>query len=172
MIPLRTLAASLALGLALAATAGCKQNGAANGSGSDTAASEAATPSPLSEARLILPAVRGNPAAAYFTLTNDTTGTRAISGIQIDGIGKTEVHQTIGTEMTPVERIDVAPGTNIVFEPGKLHIMAFDVASTLKPGDTTKITVQFATGDNISGPMKVEAAGAAAMGGMDHGDSH
>lgn len=172
MNPLRTLAASLTLGLALLATAGCQQDGAKNGSGSEPAPSEAAANSPLSDARLVLPAVRGNPGAAYFTLTNDTTGTRAISGIQIDGVGKTEVHQTIGTEMTPVERIDVAPGTNIAFEPGKLHVMAFDVSGTLKPGDTTKLTVQFATGDKVSGSMKVESAGAAAMGGMDHGDGH
>ncbi|MFM5885043.1 MAG: copper chaperone PCu(A)C [Novosphingobium sp.] len=169
---LRSHAAVFPLVLALTAIAGCQQNGAKREAATDDAPSAAASASPLSDARLVLPAVRGNPGAAYFTLTNETTGTRAIAGIQIDGVGKAEAHQTIGTEMTPVERIDVAPGTNIAFEPGKLHVMAFDLASTLKPGDTTTMTVLFATGDKISGPMKVVAAGAAAMGDMDHGEDH
>lgn len=162
----------LALALTLAALGGCKQETAKSDHGQADAASTAAEESPISDARLILPAVKGNPAAAYFAVKNDTSGTMAIASIAIDGIGKTEVHQTIGTEMTPVDRVEIAPGTKIVFEPGQLHVMAFDVANTLKAGGTTQMTVTFAAGGKATSAMKIEAAGEAAMGEMDHGEDH
>jgi copper(I)-binding protein len=169
---LRPAAATLALALTLAALSGCKQETAKRDRVPGDAASVAAEASPISDARLILPAVKGNPAAAYFAIKNDTSGTMSISSIAIDGIGKTEVHQTIGTEMTQVDRVDIAPGTSIAFEPGQLHVMAFDVANTLKAGNTTQMTVSFAAGGKATSTMKIEAAGAAAMGEMDHGEGH
>lgn len=121
----------------------------------------------VSEARLVLPAVSGNPGAAYFTLANQGSGTAALAAVSIDGAAKAEMHQTQGNAMTPVDRVDVAPGTSISFEPGKMHVMAFELDPKLKAGSSTEMTLTFADGDKISAQLKIEAAGAAAMGGMD-----
>lgn len=137
-----------------------------------SAASAAAAPEAkpgieLSEGRLVLPAVAGNPGAAYFQINNSAGASTVIAGISIDGSAKTEVHQTIGDTMTKVDQVEIAPSTSIKFEPGALHVMVFELASTLKPGAKTELTVTFADGDKVSAPLKIEAAGGG-MGGMEH----
>lgn len=151
--------------------------GACNGAKDETKAEATAAPEgkpgiTLADGKLVLPAVSGNPGAAYFALDNESTGTVSIASIAIEGVGKAEVHQTMGGQMKPIDRIDVEAKTVIKFEPGALHVMAFDVSGNLKPGDTTEMTVTFADGDKVSAPLKLEAMGAGAMEGMDHGDSH
>ncbi|MDE2411565.1 MAG: copper chaperone PCu(A)C [Sphingomonadales bacterium] len=170
---IRPAAASLTLALALFALSGCKQE--ATKTEAKTSASASATPSTfkadVSGGRLILPAVKGNPGAAYFTVRNETTGTMAITAIAVDGAGKAEMHQTMGGEMTPVDRIDIAPGTAVTFEPGKLHVMLFDLAADkLKPAAAATMTLTFANGDKLSAPLEIEAMGAGAA--HDMGDMH
>lgn len=117
----------------------------------------------ITAARLVLPAVPGNPGAAYFALGNQSKGTVAITGVAVAGAGKTEIHTP---EMKMVDRAEAEAGTTLTFEPGKVHVMVYDVAPSLKPGDNAELTVMFADGDKISVPAKVEGAGAAAMGGL------
>jgi copper(I)-binding protein len=174
-IPVKSLRpASLALPVVLAmlALGGCKRDAGNSDAKASAAASEPASDLSISDARLVLPAVKGNPGAAYFSVENASTGTKAIAGIAIDGVGKAETHQTIANEMTSVDRVEIAPGTHIAFEPGKLHVMAFDLAGTLKAGGTTRLTVTFATGETATAAMAIQTAGDAAMGGKDHGSSH
>lgn len=132
------------------------------------AAPEAKPGVALADGRLVLPAVAGNPGAAYFQINNSAGASTVIAAISIDGVAKTEVHQTIGDTMTKVDQVEIAPSTSITFAPGALHVMAFDLASTLKAGGTTELTVTFADGDKASTPLKIEAAG----GGGDHGEAH
>lgn len=169
---LRSTALALTAAAALASLGGCKQQGREPDHTASDAASEAASDLAIDDARLVLPAVKGNPGAAYFAIRNETTGTKAIAGIAIDGVGKTETHQTIANEMTAVDRVEIAPGTHIAFEPGKLHVMAFDLAGTLQAGGKTRLTVTFATGETATSTMNIQSARDAAMGGMDHGGSH
>jgi periplasmic copper chaperone A len=171
VINARRFALPLAAALSLAALGACD-------SGKEAAKQEA-TQAPegkpgisVADGKLILPAVSGNPGAAYFALDNEGTGTVSIAAIAIDGVGKTEVHQTIGGQMKPVDRIDVEAKTVIKFERGGLHVMAFELGDQLKAGETTEMTVTFADGDKVSAPLKIEAMGADAMGGMDHGEGH
>ena len=122
-------------------------------------------------ARVVLPAVPGNPGAAYFTLDNQSKDVVAIASVTIDGAGKTEMHTTMDSAMDsamkPVARVEAEPRTQIAFEPGKLHVMVFDLGS-LKAGTETELTMTFTDGDKLSIPAKVEAMGDAAMGGMKH----
>lgn len=118
-------------------------------------------------ARVVLPAVPGNPGAAYFTLDNQSKDVVAIASVTIDGAGKTEMHTTMDSAMKPVARVEAEPRTQIAFEPGKLHVMVFDLGS-LKAGTETELTMTFTDGDKLSIPAKVEAMGDAAMGGMKH----
>ncbi len=159
-----------ALALTLAATltlAGCgKGADGPAGSASASVASEDKTGLSLSDGRLVLPAVAGNPAAAYFTLASDGHGSRALVMVAIDGAESAEMHQTQGGSMAKVDRLESDPGTRIVFAPGGLHVMAFKLKPGLKPGDKVEMTLSFDGGDKLSGPLTVAAPGGDAMGDM------
>ena len=121
--------------------------------------------------RLVLPAVKGNPGAAYVLLDNRSGATVAVASVAIDQAAKAEIHQTAGGTMAPVGRLEVAPGTKAEFKPGGLHIMAFGLDPNLQPGGKAELTVTFADGENLKVPLTVEPPGGA-MAGMDHGDMH
>lgn len=124
--------------------------------------------------RLVLPAVKGNPGAAYFVLDNRTGGTLILATLAIEGAGKAEIHQTMADKMLPVDRVEIAGGTNLKLEPGKLHAMVFDISPKLAVGGKTEMTLTFADGDKMSVPLSIEAAGGGSteMEGMGHGEMH
>jgi len=161
---LAAIAAPLALVLTLAA---CQQKTGDAGNPEPTtsaAAPDAKPGSSLSEGRLVLPAVGGNPGAAYFTLTNAGKAPVSIAAIAVTGAARAEMHQTSGGAMRAVSKADVAPGASLKFEPGSSHVMLFDLDPKLAAGGTTELTVTFADGDKISAPLTIEAAGG--MGAM------
>jgi copper(I)-binding protein len=123
----------------------------------------------ISEGRLVLPAVKGNPGAAYFTLENSGSGSIGIAAVAIEGAGKTEIHQTIGGAMSSVDQLLIDPGTKLSFRPGELHVMVFDLDPKLAAGGTSEMTVTFADGDKTSARLTIQSAGEAAMGEAEHG---
>ena len=164
----RRLALPLAVSLSLLALGACGQQ-AKEAQPAATGAPEAKEGVTVTGGTFTLPVVSGNPGAAYFAIDNQSANTVSIAAIAIDGVGKTEVHQTMGGTMKPVDRLDVEPKVAMKFEHGAMHVMAFEVDGKLKAGDTTEMTITFTDGDKISAPLKIEAMGAAAMDGMDHG---
>lgn len=112
----------------------------------------------ISEGRLVLSAVTGNPAAAYFTLTNGGTAT-TIASVAIDGADKSDMHETVGIEMKPLANVPVAAGDKVIFAPGGKHVMVFGLKPSVTAGSTAKITVTFTGGTSLSAPLKVESAG-------------
>ena len=118
----------------------------------------------VTAARLVLPAVPGNPGAAYFALDNQSKDTVAIASVAVTGAGKTEIHTA---DMKVVDRAEAEPRTTLTFEPGKVHVMVFDVNADLNAGSETELTVTFTDGGKVSVPAKIEAMGTAAMGGKD-----
>lgn len=162
---------ALPLLMALSPLAACQQQEAKQ----DAAPASAPESKPglqLSEGRLVLPAVKGNPAAAYFKLDNTGSGTTSLAAVTIEGAAKAEVHQSMTGGMSAVDRIDIDPGSGLDFAPGDLHVMAFDLDPKLVPGGVTEMTLTFADGDKLSGPLKIQSAGEANMGGVDHGSGH
>lgn len=122
----------------------------------------------LSDGQLRLPAVKGNPGAAYFTVANSAAGgTVTISSVAITGAGKTEMHETRDGAMSPVDRVEVGPGSTVKFAPGGLHVMAFLLDPKLTEGGSTELAVTFADGTKAALPLKLVAAGA-----MNHGADH
>lgn len=164
----------------LAATAGlaaCKKSdspaaaqSAAAGESADALGPDAKPGVVAGAARLVLPVVPGRPGVAYFRVNNSTAASITLAGVHVEGVGKAEMHRTSGGAMTPVDHVDIAPGASLTFAPGGLHVMAFDIADTLKAGAGTELTLTFADGDKVSIPAKVEAMGAAGdgMAGMSH----
>ncbi|MEZ5737396.1 MAG: copper chaperone PCu(A)C [Novosphingobium sp.] len=128
----------------------------------------------ISGGTLVLPAVKGNPGAAYFTLTNSGDAPTSLANVYIDGAGKTEMHETKDGVMSPLNWVQLDPGATVKFERGGKHVMAFELADTLKPGDSAEMTLTFSGGDKLSAPLAVEAAGGGSsmtnMGDMEHGE--
>jgi len=163
LIPLAILAPILAL-------AACQQEKQAP----VEAAPEAKPGLAASDGALLLPVVKGNPGAAYFTLVNNGDKPATLAAIAIDGVGKAEMHETNGSTMAPVASLEVKPGETVRFERGGRHVMAFDLAPTLTAGSSVEMTLTFADGDKLSTLLKVKTMGGGEMnrGEMDHGDMH
>jgi periplasmic copper chaperone A len=158
----------LAAVAALALSACDKAPSEAPKAAESTAAAPDAKPGvAIAAARLVLPAVAGNPGAVYFMLDNRTAKEVRIAAIAIDGAAKVEMHQSTKGKMMPVDAVEVSAGTSVALEPGKLHAMVFTLDPKLKAGGNTEMTLTFADGDKVSVPLSIEAPGAAA-----HGDAH
>ncbi len=110
----------------------------------------------VSGARLVLPAVSGNPGAAYFSLTNGGDKPTELAAVYVTGSGGAEIHDTKAGEMNLAERVALAPGETVKFEPGGRHVMVFDLLDTVTAGTATEMTLTFADGDKLSAPLKVE----------------
>jgi periplasmic copper chaperone A len=155
----------LLFALSLSACSETKSEGGANAPAAKAGNGPDAKPGfAITQGKLMLPTVAGNPGAAYFTLTNSSSKTATISAVAISGAGKAEVHQTTSTTMVKLDAQDIGHGTSLKFEPGRLHVMVFDIEPRLQPQTTTEITVVFSDGDKVSGSLAVEKAGS--MGGM------
>ena len=167
----RTSPAIICAALALAA---CQQEKAPEAQGTASAAPEAAPEAKpgitVSQGVLVLPAVKGNPGAAYFTIANGDKSASTIAAVSIDGAAKAEMHETTGGSMAPVADLTVKPGETVKFERGGKHVMVFAIADTVKPGGSAEMTLTFAGGDKVSVPLAVKSM-ADAM-GDDMADDH
>ncbi|HEU0066359.1 MAG TPA: copper chaperone PCu(A)C [Sphingomonas sp.] len=113
-----------------------------------------------------LSAVKGAPAAAYFTIHGgpvDTTVIAVTSDVSI----KSEMHESMqsGTMMTmaPLDKVRVPANTDVVFAPGGRHVMLFQMNPGIVPrGRPVLLTLTFADGNRISRKANVIGAGDAA----------
>lgn len=116
----------------------------------------------VTDGRLVLPAVAGNPGAAYFTIAYDGDRIAVIRAASIEGAKSAMLHQTFEdsgvTSMGETLQVQLASGETLKFEPGGNHVMAMDLDEGLQPGGTTEITLTFLGGDKISFPAEVLAA--------------
>ena len=171
MKPLRRIAFIGAAAMA-AMLAGCQQAEAPapQDTGAEAAGPDAKPGMSASEGRLVLPVIAGRPGAVYFSLRNDGGGAATLAAVHVAGAAKAEMHKTEGGSMAAVDSVELAPGAAIDFAPGGYHVMAFELADTLKPGDTAELTLTFSDGDKLSMPLHVEKMGEARhdMSGMHH----
>ena len=117
----------------------------------------------VENARLMLPAVSGNPGAVYFDLKNDSERNVMVRAVNVEGAGSAVMH-TMGTwnlepVMNEVLQIDAPAGSTLQFKPGDLHVMAMDLDESVQAGGTAEVTLTFVGGDKISFPAEVRAAG-------------
>lgn len=156
--------APFAIALATLALAACGSH--QQPSGKPNSAPAMAAPAQgisVSDGRLVLPAVHGNPGAVYFTVHNDTDGTATLDGAEVDGAKMAMLHQSSmvdgHTDMQQMGATDVPAGGQLVFVPGGRHVMAMNLDDTLKPGGTTNVTLSFAGGEKATFPAEILAAG-------------
>lgn len=167
-----TVFAPLALVLGTLSLAGCESKEAPATSDTPTADAPVAQPGEraeapegiaITEARLVLPAVKGNPGAVYFTLHNDSASDQTIEGAEVKGAASAMIHQSTMTngmsEMRHMAQAVVPAHGMLAFAPGGLHVMAMELDDTLAKGGTTDVTLDFANGDKAVFPAEILAAG-------------
>jgi copper(I)-binding protein len=120
-----------------------------------------------SDGKLVLPVIAGRPAAVYFTVRNNGGEPVTLAGVHVDVAAKAQMHQTNGSSMGMVESLPIDPGASVIFGPGGLHVMAFDVSNKVKAGGSAELTMTFSDGDKLSMPLEVEKMGGGDMSGHD-----
>jgi copper(I)-binding protein len=110
-----------------------------------------------------LPAVAGNPGAAYVTLHGGSKDTNLLS-VSAKVAVRTELHESMkGHEgmmtMAPIQAVPVPAGGTVAFEPGGTHVMLFDITPKLQPGEKAPITLTLADGKAVTVEAIVVAAG-------------
>ncbi len=155
---------ALALAALIPALAGCQQAGAPTPAGETASAAPETKPGlALADGRLVLPAVKGSPAAAYFRLSNSSGKAVVIAAVDVAGAGMAMMHQTATFDgrasMDMMENPEVKPGETLEFAPGGKHVMITDLPEDWAPGGSVEITLVFSDGDKLSAPLKLLAAG-------------
>ena len=117
----------------------------------------------ITNARMVLAPVSGNPAAIYFDL--DYEGDRAVSlyAAEVEGAGSATIHQfgeyDFKVQMMEALPIGLTKGTKVEFKPGDYHVMAMDVSPDLEPGGTAEVTLKISGGGTHTFPAEIRAAG-------------
>ena len=117
----------------------------------------------ITNARIVLGPVAGNPAAVYFDVAYGGDRALTIRAADVEGAGSAAMHQYSewDGQMQMMEALPVAlaSGDDVSFEPGGLHIMAMDPPAEWQPGGTAEVTLTVAGGDKVSFPAEIRAAG-------------
>lgn len=155
----KSVFAGFALGIAALSVTAC-------GSGADQTAATAPDGIPgleVSNARMVLAPVAGNPAVVYLDLVYNGDRGLALSHASVEGAKRTVIHDmgNVNGKMQMMEALPIVlkKGEKISFAPGGKHIMAMDVSPDLKPGGTTEVTLIVSGGDKQSFPAEIRAAG-------------
>ena len=95
----------------------------------------------VEEARITLPAVRGRPGAAYFTIR--TTRPVTLIGVSSPRVQRVELHESMAAGMAPIASSPVPANGALVFAPGGRHAMLFGIDPALKVGDRATLVIRF-----------------------------
>lgn len=109
------------------------------------------------------PAPLGEISAAYLVLQN-TGPADALIGVSTDVAGVAEMHENVrlGAEgdalmmMSPVERIALPSGGEVVLEPGGYHVMLFDLQRELVVGEYFTLLLQFEHAGTVHVEVSIE----------------
>lgn len=117
----------------------------------------------ISNARLVLAPVAGNPAAVYFDLSYEGDQGLTIRKAEVEGAGSTMMHDygeyDFKVQMMEALPVALTKGTKLAFKPGALHIMAMEPPADLKPGHKVKVTLTMSGGSTQAFEADVRAAG-------------
>ena len=154
---MKSIYAAVALGLGTVVLGGCTDQPA------ETQEQQDASPLSATDGKMYLSAVEGNPAAIYFNLKNDSDRAIAVRRVDVEGAARAELHDYMeydDTEMGSIGMVTIEPGETVAFEPGKKHVMAFDLSPDLKPESVTAVTLTMAGGKTMSFDVDVLPASA------------
>lgn len=154
-VALPLIGAAMMLGLAA-----CDNAGTAPADKAEAAAGEALS---VTNARLVLSPVAGNPAAVYFDLSYAGAAGLTLSSVNVEGAGMSMIHdyaESAGKmQMMEAKPVALTAGAEVSFAPGGLHVMAMQPSDAWKPGGMVKITLALSDGSTQSFDAPVRAAG-------------
>lgn len=122
---------------------------------------------PAAEAEVVdawvrLPAVEGNPGAAYFTIHGGADA-RTLVAVRAPFAVRAELHESIHANgmmtMEPIADLAVPAGGELVFEPGAKHVMLFDIGPAVQAGTPVPLRFEFAEAPPIEVQAVVVGAG-------------
>ncbi len=121
-----------------------------------------ATPT-IASAWVRLPAVYGQPAAAYFAMMG---GRHDVKLVRIESAlaARTEMHESMAsmqgmTTMKPLDHVDVPADASMQFKPGGNHVMLFGLDPVVKPGTAVPLRFGFSDGTTTEAEAKSVGAG-------------
>ena len=123
----------------------------------------------VTDAVVRLPAVQGNPGAAYFTLRANRTPMRLL-GVSSPQVQRIELHESemAGGRMRMGQMEDnsfTAEGVK-VFEEGGPHAMLFGISPEVRAGGTVRLTFDVDNAPDVTVDVPVQTAGG--TGGQGH----
>lgn len=93
------------------------------------------------------PAQQGGNGAIYFVIQNHSSQTQEMIGAATDVAEAVEMHESQLSgdvmQMRQLESVSLGPDTEVMFEPGGLHIMLVNLKQDLKAGDEVEVTLHF-----------------------------
>jgi len=115
------------------------------------------------EAWVRLPAVPGQPAAAYFTIQGGR-GDKKLVRMESALAARTEMHASMKgmdgmATMAPLDHVDVPAGGTVKFKPGANHAMLIGLDPVVKPGTAVPIRFGFSDGTTAEAEAKTVSAG-------------
>jgi len=117
----------------------------------------------VTEAWVRLPAVAGQPAAAYFTIQGGRSA-KTLVRMESALATRTEMHRNMPgmagmTSMAPLDHVDLPAGGTVQFKPGGNHAMLFGLDPQVKPGTAVPIRFGFSDGTTAEAEAKTVPAG-------------
>jgi len=117
----------------------------------------------VTQAWVRLPAVAGQPAAAYFTIRGGGHDQKLVR-LESALAAKAEMHQSMTgmqgmTSMAPLAEVDVPAGGTVAFKPGGNHAMLIGLDPAVKPGTAVPIRLGFSDGTTAEAEAKSVGAG-------------
>ena len=112
------------------------------------------------------PATAGATGAGFMTLKNAGPSADALTGVSSSLARKGEIHRSSleggVMSMRRQTRVEIPPGGQVAFAPGGYHLMFYDLARPLKPGDRLPATLTFQSGRKLAVAFAVGAGAAPA----------
>ena len=106
------------------------------------------------------PAEQGASSAVYFTMRNPGPNPIVIYGVEIDVAGDVSIHQSMDhngmASMMKQDSVIVPPNGSIAFVERGLHVMASNLVTALRVGDTVvaRVLIRPARVDTLRVPVR------------------
>lgn len=110
--------------------------------------------------------------AGYLTVKNNGDAPVSVLAAESDRFRTVSVHQTViengVARMRELHSLEIAPGQEVKFAPGGMHLMLMQPRKPINPGDRIEIILLFSDGTRVPAIFDVQAAADASSDGHDH----
>jgi len=126
------------------------------------------------QVREFLPASKST--AAYLNLMNHSDTAVTLVKAEIDGLERVEIHEHRHVDgmmkMQQVKHLEIKAHSEVKFQPGGYHLMAFQPVEPLKVGQQRKLTLYFNDGNRVFTQATVVSLASQAAEKADETHSH